>query len=108
MLISAAYAQTAAPATPQDSFMSLLPIILMFVVLWFLMVRPQMKRAKELKNMIEALQKGDEVLTQGGIAGRITKLGDTYANIEIADNVEIVVQKAAIQVLLPKGTLKSL
>lgn len=108
MLISAAYAQAAAPASPQDSFMSLLPIILMFVVLWFLMVRPQMKRAKELKSMIESLQKGDEVLTQGGVAGRITKLGDTYASIEVADKVEIVVQKSAIQVLLPKGTLKSL
>ncbi len=108
MLISAAYAQAAAPASPQDSLMSLLPIVLMFIVLWFLMVRPQMKRAKELKKMIEALQKGDEVLTQGGIAGRITKMGDTYASIEVAANVEIVVQKAAIQVLLPKGTLKSL
>ena len=108
MLISAAYAQTAAATSPQDSLMSLLPIILMFVVLWFLMVRPQMKRAKELKTMVESLQKGDEVLTQGGIAGRITKIGDAYATVEIATNVEIAVQKAAIQVLLPKGTLKSL
>jgi preprotein translocase subunit YajC len=86
----------------------LLPIILMFVLLYFLMIRPQMKRAKETKQMIEALQKGDEVITAGGVVGRITKLGDAYISLEIAPNTEISVQKAAIQVLLPKGTIKSL
>jgi preprotein translocase subunit YajC len=72
------------------------------------MIRPQMKRAKETKQMIEALQKGDEVITAGGVVGRITKLGDAYLSLEIAPNTEISVQKAAIQVLLPKGTIKSL
>ena len=107
MLISTAYAQAAAaPASTQDTIMGLLPMILMFVVLYFLMIRPQMKKAKEHKGMVEALQKGDEVVTQGGIIGRITKVGDNYVKLEIADNVEISVQKPAVGMLLPKGTLK--
>ena len=80
----------------------------MFVLLYFLMIRPQMKRAKEQKAMIEALQKGDEVITAGGVVGRISKLGDQYLTLEIAPNTEIVVQRAAVQVPLPKGTLKTL
>src|SRR4051794_35234878 len=88
--------------------MSFLPIILMFVLLYFLMIRPQMKRAKEQKTMIEALQKGDEVVTAGGIVGRITKLTDQYVTVEIAPNTEVVVQRSAVQVPLPKGTLKTL
>jgi preprotein translocase subunit YajC len=80
----------------------------MFVLLYFLMIRPQMKRAKETKQMIEALQKGDEVVTAGGMVGRITKMGDAYLSLEIAPNIEINVQKAAVQVLLPKGTIKTL
>ena len=107
MLISPAYAQ--APTVGGDAgLMSFLPIILMFVLLYFLMIRPQMKRAKEQKAMIEALQKGDEVVTAGGVVGRITKLGDQYVTIEIAPNTEIVVQRSAVQVPLPKGTLKTL
>lgn len=109
MLISAAYAQTAGQATdPTGGLMQFLPIILMFVVLYFLMIRPQMKKAKEHKSLLEALQKGDEVITQGGIVGRVTKVGDSYIHVEIAGNTEVVVQKPAVQVLLPKGTLKSL
>ncbi|MBA3998843.1 MAG: preprotein translocase subunit YajC [Candidatus Accumulibacter sp. 66-26] len=108
MLISTAHAQTAAAADPSGGLMQMLPIVLMFVVLYFLMVRPQMKRAKEHKALLEALAKGDEVVTQGGIAGRIVKVGDNYVAVEIADNVEIQVQKAAITLVLPKGTLKSL
>jgi preprotein translocase subunit YajC len=88
--------------------MSFLPIILLFVILYFLMIRPQMKRAKEQKTMIEALQKGDEVVTAGGMVGRITKLGEQYLTLEIAPNTEIVVQRSAVQVPLPKGTLKTL
>ncbi|HEY5900060.1 MAG TPA: preprotein translocase subunit YajC [Burkholderiales bacterium] len=88
--------------------MGFLPIILMFVLLYFLMIRPQMKRAKEQKAMIEALQKGDEVVTAGGVVGRITKLADQYVTLEIAPNTEIVVQRSAVQVPLPKGTLKTL
>lgn len=109
MLISNAYAQTAAAAAgPMDSVMQFLPIILMFAVLYFLMVRPQMKKAKEHKALLEALSKGDEVVTQGGLAGRITKVGDDFISIAIADNVEIQMQKGAISLVLPKGTLKNL
>lgn len=108
MLISNAYAQAAPGADPTGGLMGILPLILMFVVLWFLMIRPQMKRAKEHKAMVEALQKGDEVVTQGGMAGRITKVGENYISLEVAENVEISVQKSAVSALLPKGTLKSL
>lgn len=83
-------------------------MILMFVVLWFVMVRPQMKRAKEHKALVEGLQKGDEVVAGGGLIGRITKVADAYVTVEIAENTEIVVQRQAVQTVLPKGTLKSL
>ena len=106
MIISPAFAQAAPSGDP--GYIGLLPIVLMFVLLYFLMIRPQMKRAKETKAMIEALQKGDEVITAGGVVGRITKLSDAYISLEIAPNTEISVQKAAIQVLLPKGTIKSI
>lgn len=105
MIISPAYAQAAPAGDP--GFIGFLPILLMFALLYFLMIRPQMKRAKEQKAMIEALQKGDEVITAGGILGRITKLGDAYISVEIAPDTEISVQKAAVQTVLPKGTLKS-
>nr|WP_248281465.1 preprotein translocase subunit YajC [Aromatoleum petrolei] len=88
--------------------MGMLPLILMFIVLWFLMIRPQMKRAKEHKAMVSALAKGDEVVTQGGIAGRVTQVGDNFLRIEIADNVNILVQNQAVATVLPKGTLKTL
>jgi len=106
VIISPAYAQAIGGGDP--GFIGFLPIILMFVLLYFLMIRPQMKRAKEQKAMIEALQKGDEVVTAGGVVGRITKLGEQYVTIEIAPNTEIVVQRSAVQVPLPKGTLKTL
>lgn len=110
MLISVAHAQTAAGAAndPTGGLMGMLPIILMFIVLWFLMVRPQMKRAKEHKAMLEALAKNDEVVVGGGIAGRVVKIGDNFVSVEIAEGVEIQVQKPAIQLVLPKGTLKNL
>ena len=107
MIISNAFAQ-AAPAGGDAGFMGLLPIVLMFVLLYFLMIRPQMKRAKEHKQMVEALQKGDEVLTAGGVVGRITVMGDAYVSLEIAPGIEISVQRSAVQTLLPKGTMKSL
>ena len=106
MIISPAFAQAAPSGDP--GYIGLLPIVLMFVLLYFLMIRPQMKRAKETKAMIEALQKGDEVITAGGVVGRITKMSDAYVSLEIAPNTEINVQKAAVQVLLPKGTIKSI
>ena len=114
MLISDVFAQTApgAPSDPSGGLMGLLPIALMFVVLWFLMIRPQMKKAKEHQKMVTELQKGDEVVTQGGVLGRITKVGENYMTVEIASGkdgpVEVVVQKGAIGALLPKGTLKTL
>ncbi|MGE5770073.1 MAG: preprotein translocase subunit YajC [Betaproteobacteria bacterium] len=108
-MISLAHAQTAAAASdPTGGFMQLLPMILMFVVLWFLMIRPQMKKAKEHKALLAALAKGDEVVTQGGIVGKVTKVGDNYVTVEIAEGTEVNVQKPAIGLVLPKGTLKSL
>jgi preprotein translocase subunit YajC len=106
-MISNAYAQ-AAVGGGDAGFMGLLPIVLMFVLLYFLMIRPQMKRAKEHKQMVEALQKGDEVVTSGGVLGRISEMGDAYVSLEIAPNTEISVQRSAVQTLLPKGTIKSL
>jgi preprotein translocase subunit YajC len=106
VIISPAYAQGLGGA--DGGLMGFLPIILMFVLLYFLMIRPQMKRAKEQKAMIEALQKGDEVVTAGGVVGRITKLGEHYVTLEVAPNTEIVMQRSAVQVPLPKGTLKTL
>jgi len=108
VLISSAYAQTAAAAAdPTGGLMQMLPIIAMFAVLYFLMVRPQMKKAKEHKILLEGLAKGDEVVSQGGLAGRVTKISDNFVSIEIASNVEIKMQKAAITLVLPKGTLNS-
>lgn len=108
MFISSALAQAPAGGAGDSGLIGFLPIVLMFVLLYFLMIRPQMKRQKDQKTMIEALQKGDEVVTSGGIAGKITKLGDAYLSLEVAPQTEISVQKAAVQMLLPKGTMKSL
>jgi preprotein translocase subunit YajC len=107
VFISNAYAQT--PAGLADGgFMSFLPIVLMFVVLYFLMIRPQMKRQKEQKTMMDALGKGDEVVTAGGLLGKVTKVTDAYVTLEITNGTEVVVQKSAVTTLLPKGTIKSL
>ena len=109
MLISNAYAQAAgAAADPTGGLMGMLPILLMFIVLWFVMIRPQMKKAKEQQKMVSELAKGDEVITQGGIVGKVTKVGDSYVTVEIAAGTEVVVQKPSIGLVLPKGTLKSL
>ena len=108
-MISLAHAQTAgAAADPTGGLMGIAPMVLMFVVLWFFMIRPQMKKAKDHKALIEALAKGDEVVTQGGMVGKITKVGESYVTIEVAAGTEVVVQKPAIGIVLPKGTLKSL
>jgi preprotein translocase subunit YajC len=106
VIISPAYAQAA--GGDAGGLMTFLPIILMFGILYFLMIRPQMKRAKEQKAMVEALQKGDEVITAGGLVGRITKLNEQYVTLEVAPETEVVMQRNAVQVPLPKGTLKSL
>ena len=106
MFISSAFAQTAPAATggTESNLMSLLPLVLMFVVLYFIMIRPQMKRQKESKAMIDALAKGDEVITSGGMIGRIAKLGDAYMHVEVASGVEIQVQRGSVIQVLPKGT----
>ncbi len=110
MFISEAFAQAApaaAPASdPLGGVMGMLPIILMFVVLYFVMIRPQMKRQKEHKAMIDALAKGDEVVVAGGVLGKVSKLGETFVHVEIANNVEIQVQRTAVVQVLPKGTVK--
>ncbi|HET7400576.1 MAG TPA: preprotein translocase subunit YajC [Usitatibacter sp.] len=85
--------------------MSMLPIILMFVVLYFLMIRPQMKKAKEHKTMLDALQKGDEVIAVG-LLGKVVRITENYVTLEIANNVQVAVQRQAITTLLPKGTIK--
>ncbi len=107
MFISPAYAQAAGSSSGSD-IMAFLPMIAIVVVFYFLLIRPQQKRAKETKAMIEALQKGDEVVAAGGVVGKIAKLSDAYANVEIAPNVEITVQRSAISLVLPKGTIKTL
>jgi preprotein translocase subunit YajC len=110
VFISNAYAQAGGGAEQQ--LLGFLPIVLMFVVLYFLMIRPQMKRAKEHKTMLDALSKGDEVITAGGIVGRVTKVGDGYVTLEVAQRgdqaIEMQMQKQAIQTLLPKGTIKAI
>jgi preprotein translocase subunit YajC len=107
VFISDAYAQAATPAAGgANGLMGMLPLVLMFVVLYFVMIRPQMKRQKETKAMLDALAKGDEVVTQGGLLGKITKLGETYAHVEVANGVELQVQRVAIVQVLPKGTFK--
>jgi preprotein translocase subunit YajC len=111
VLISPAYAQ-AAGGSAESQILGFLPIILMFVVLYFLMIRPQMKRAKEHKTMLEALKKGDEVVTAGGMVGKIIKVGESYITLEVSkagsDAVEMNFQKSAIQTLLPNGTIKAI
>lgn len=110
MFISNAYAQAAATTGGgiMGSLTQFAPIVLMFVVLYFLMIRPQMKRQKEHKAMIEAVTRGDEVVTAGGVLGKITKVSDVYVSIEVQDGTELIVQKSAVTTLLPKGTIKSL
>jgi len=110
VFISSAFAQTAPAAAAGGDIMSsltgMLPLVLMFVVLYFVMIRPQMKRQKEHKAMIDALAKGDEVATAGGLLGKVTKLGDTTLSVEIATGVEVQLQRSAVVQVLPKGTVK--
>ena len=90
----------------QSSLMSMLPLVLMFVVLYFVMIRPQMKKSKEHRAMIDALAKGDEVVTGGGMLGKVTKLGESYVSVEVANGVEIQLQRSAVVQVLPKGSIK--
>ena len=111
MFISSAFAQTAPAAAEaggglQSSLMSMLPLILMFVVLYFVMIRPQMKKQKEHRAMIDALAKGDEVATGGGLLGKVAKLSETTPSLEVAPGVEIQMQRSAVVQVLPKGSIK--
>ena len=109
MFISQAFAQAAPAAAAggtESTLLSLLPLVLMFVVLYFIMIRPQMKKQKEHKAMIEALAKGDDVVIAGGLLGRVAKLGDSYLGVEVASGVELQVQRGAVVQVLPKGTYK--
>ena len=106
--ITPAYAQGTPSLMPGGDIMTFLPMIAIFVVFYFLLIRPQQKKAKETRAMLAALQKGDEVVTAGGIVGRIAKLGDQYATVEVASGVEVNVQRGAVAQVLPKGTIKAL
>ena len=109
MFISSAFAQTAPAAAGgdmQSTLMNMLPILVMFGVLYLVMIRPQMKKQKEHKNMIESIVKGDEVVTAGGFLGRISMLGDAFISVELADGVEVQMQRSAVVQVLPKGTMK--
>jgi preprotein translocase subunit YajC len=112
VFISEAFAQAAPPATGSTDPMGLgglggmLPLVLMFVVLYFIMIRPQMKRQKEHKAMVDALAKGDEVVTSGGVLGKVSKIGDTFVGLEVAQGVEIQIQRSAVVQVMPKGTVK--
>ena len=108
MLISPAYAQAASSGGTGDLLATMLPMVAIFAIFYFLMIRPQQRKQKEHRAMIEALEKGIEVVSAGGIAGRVSKIDDQYVTVEIAQGVEIHVQRHAVSQLLPKGTLKSL
>jgi preprotein translocase subunit YajC len=105
-LISSAWAQTA-PASGPGGLMQMLPLLLIFVVFYFLLIRPQTKRAKEHKAMVAAIATGDEVVTSGGILGKVTEVGDQFLTVEIADGVRVKVQRHTVASVLPKGSLKS-
>ena len=107
MFISSAFAQAApaaAASSTQSTLFSLLPLVLMFVVLYFIMIRPQMKKQKEHRAMVEALAKGDEVVIAGGVLGKVSKVGESYLGIEVSNNVELQVQRVSVIQVLPKGT----
>ena len=105
-LISSAYAQTAAPAAAEGGFAQFIWFIPMIAIFYFVAIRPQQQRAKEQKNLIAGLVKGDEVVTVGGVIGRVSKLGESYVHIETGGNVELQIQRSAIVQILPKGTMK--
>lgn len=108
MFIGTAHAAPAAAAASGPDFLSFLPMVVIFVLFYFMLVRPQQKKAKELQNMIAALQKGDEVVTTGGAVGKVVKLAEQYVTLELSANTQVTFQRTAIQAVLPKGTLKDL
>ncbi len=105
-LLSPAYAQAAGPQP--NALFQFLPLVVLVILFYFMLIRPQMKRSKEVRQMLGALAKGDEAVTSGGLAGKITVIGENYVTLEVADGVAVKVQKSAISSVLPKGSLKNL
>ncbi len=108
MFIANAWASTAAAPSPTDTLISFLPLVVIFILFWFMIIRPQMQRTKEQGKMVAGLQKGDEVVTSGGQVGRIVKVSEQFVMLEIAEGVVTPIQKSNIQTMLPKGTIKDL
>lgn len=108
LLIPDAWAQAGAAHPAGDPLLSFLPLVLIFAVIYFLMIRPQAKRAKEHRKMVSELSKGDEVVTNGGLAGQVTEVGENFVMVEVAGNVQVRIQKQAVSAVLPKGSLKNL
>ena len=106
-LIASAHAQGAAAAQPPSMLSPLIMMVLFFVVFWFIAIRPQMKRAKEHRALLAGLARGDEVVAAGGLLGRVAEISDSIVTLELADGVQVKVQKQAVATVLPKGTLKS-
>ncbi|MHB1581349.1 MAG: preprotein translocase subunit YajC [Acidithiobacillus sp.] len=106
--IANAYAGTAAGGGSDSIFMQIVPLLVIFAIFYFLLIRPQMRKAKAQRQLISAISKGDEVITQGGLAGRIMQVGEDYLQLEIAEGVIVKVQRTSVTLLLPKGTLKKL
>nr|VFK19115.1 MAG: protein translocase subunit yajC [Candidatus Kentron sp. LFY] len=106
--VEVAHAESApAGVQPETGFMTFIPLIVLFALLWFLLIRPQQKRAKEHRNMVNALSQDDEVVTSGGILGRIIRLNDNFVTLEVAESIDVTVQRHAITSLMPKGTIKT-
>ena len=101
-------AMAASPQPQGDALMGFLPLIVIFIVFYFLLIRPQSKKAKEHKQLVEALAKGDEVVTNGGLLGKLTKVGDSFVDVEIAEGVTVKLQRHAVANVMPKGTIKGL
>ncbi len=106
--ISDAMAEAGTAAQQPGMFEALFPFVVIFIVFYFLLIRPQQRRAKEHKNMTENLQKGDEIVTAGGLLGKITSVGDEFVSVELADGIEVNLQRASVTLLMPKGTIKNL
>ena len=106
--ISDALAEASAASGQPDALTSLLPLVIFGVVLYFLMIRPQVKRQKEHKKMVDALSKGDEVVTNGGLAGKIIDLGDNFIKVEVAEGVQVKFRRGAVESVMPKGSLKDM
>jgi preprotein translocase subunit YajC len=108
VLITSAFAQATGATSQSDTLLTFLPMVAIFVVFYFLLIRPQQKKQKEARAMLDALEKGNEVVTAGGVLGRIVKLDEQYVTVEVAPNTQMIVQRGAISQLLPKGTLKGI